>query len=362
MTEPIQIVTIDGISFDGESFTIERTPTDQDILISNTEGPINLKTLCRSLGIPQLNDYTSEQLSNYEFLNSYIKSIFLLWSSIKEPLLVNKCAGIEALPVMNENQEYLSDLPDDIVDDLFSQKDMRSSYLGLKHKHQKGLSHVITSYISTSSMSTPVTRNIENFKFDESKTSSSPFNVQKNIKKSKSIKLDIIEEPLVSDQKDSPVNTSVLEYVQTYIESKGHQYLEGKDIRKISNTIARLKPKSSINAQKFTDDIFKAILHLNSMGIIQLSTSKEYVAPYIPPNIEDLQLGGESAEYYMNDLYANYTQELSNIHFFTKMVNMIANSCLRKLCKSVGNFSPAYYAAAKFINTKIYTHQLVSQV
>lgn len=138
-------------------------------------------------------------------------------------------------------------------------------------------------------------------------------------------------------------------YVEQYLKHKSTSELEGKSLENIANTIARLAPKSPAQAQAMAQETIPALKILGEMGTFDLSVSKTHVGPTIPKNIDELAAGGETAEEYFEDLCKYHAHTLIKIYTFDKLVNMIANSCLRRLCEHQKSQAPAYYTAAKFV-------------
>lgn len=229
-------------------------PDPDRVWISNTEGPIHFKTLCRALGldlVPDIDRTGDEAREQHMHLNAMLA----MWEKIKQ--------GVKppALPIPK--------LPDKLED----------------------------------------------------------------------------HSPLA----DREVEFDLIVHVKQYLATKSPSELEGKSLENIANTIARRSPKSPAQAQAMAQEVISALKILGQMGTFDLSVSKTHVGPTIPKNIDELAAGGETAEEYFEDLCKYHGHTLIKIHTFEKLVNMISNSCLRRLCEHQKSQAPAYYTAAKFV-------------
>lgn len=80
-----------------------------------------------------------------------------------------------------------------------------------------------------------------------------------------------------------------------------------------------------------------------------------YIASHIPDDIQKLKGKFEMGDHNVNKLLEHKMKELNGINVFSKILNLIYNSCVRKLCNKTKDKSPAYYFAEYYIKTYVYS-------
>lgn len=326
MTTQSEIITIDNITFDGKSYLYCRQPEESDIKISNTEGTLHLKTLCKIFGIDIVNDMPPDVTNDQ--INSYIKCLWDTWILIKSPLMVTRDEKIPFIDYNKYSIPPISILPNDIIPS-------SSQTLNLPTTTSHAPSFVATNDIN------PVI-DVEGLVIDEIEYEKPKLpNYVKSFKVPFSLPV-----PL-------ELNQNLKTKVYSYYQEHGHQYLEGKSIKAISNIIARSKSTYYQEVQSEAKQIYKIILELNNEGLIQLTLNKQYIAPYIPDNIRELSIDGECDITYI-ELLKKY-KNLGNIGTFDKLINIITNSVINKLCVERKSHAPAYYIAEQYLKIHVYT-------
>jgi hypothetical protein len=291
---------VSGTKFDGVNFTAGPM-SDSDIVISNTTGPIHLMTLCRALKLPVVT--AVEDSADSTAVANYLHQVWDRWQTIAYPNDVKVPTPLPAAPIASPirslDYQPVFRVPKVKLEPKFPALER----LALSPEHLMGV---------------------------------------KSLPTATAFRL-----PVAALQIH-------LELVRQYIKTKQPLDLEGKACRTVANVIARLDSRTPLQAQQLADQVLAAIHMLASEGELFLSTCQQFFAPVVPADILTLAAGGEVAEPYLPALISSHHHILDRVRTFTKLVNVITNSCLKQLCDTVGSQAPAYYASMRYLQIKIY--------
>lgn len=338
------IVTTKDVSYDGKSFTIHREPQSTDVVVQNTEGPIHLKTLMRVLRMAEIIAPSDDELQDYSKKSNYLKDIYTTWKSIigqldSEPIDLGKNIG-----TLGGVKEVRS-LPVDII------KEKKNSFRTYRYP-VFGTPPDVGKMIPPNSLPLP-----NDMLLPETHTilGTSPSDSAKGgSHKTPPPTVDTIIKNSARYFFQPPQR--IVDATLQYYESYGHATLEGRAIDKLSNTIARSRetPRMGKDVNTVAKEVVKAFSILEKEGKIKLSPKGTHIAPFIPANIEVNKKGVVVDVDTLDQIFSQHMRELENIHTFEKLVNMIANSCLRKECNDRGDTAPAFYTAERFVREFVY--------
>ena len=136
-----------------------------------------------------------------------------------------------------------------------------------------------------------------------------------------------------------------------YTQSQGLKFLEGKNVLKCSKKIATDISKTLTVSPKEILDMF---IMLDREKFLVLSNDKSVFAPHIPSDIYSKKGGVTIERIKLEYMFSNHMKILSSTNVFEKLVNIIANSCLRKECELDKSKRYAYFAAEVFVKDFIY--------
>lgn len=316
MSDTNIITTIDDLSYDGSKYTVYRTSLKTDITLSNTEGPLHLGTLMKILGMDEIPPLTDEELKDNNKVKDHLHLIRSTWDNItsKFKSIPGTTGGFQKGPI------NVVALPINIVP---------------RRKYSRVLS-------SFQSFTPPINNRLSQLSGDEASDDNDDFSV-KSLDSTNMIRYDIVI------------------YVNNYIkEKKGQKGLEGRSISKLATSICyegTFPSRGSTSRRDMIQTVIECILSSS----LHISTDNMYIASHIPDNIEKLKGKFEMDDHNVNKLLEHKMKELNGINVFSKILNLIYNSCVRKLCNKTKDKSPAYYFAEYYIKTYVYgkTHSIV---
>jgi hypothetical protein len=151
---------------------------------------------------------------------------------------------------------------------------------------------------------------------------------------------------------DEPPKSEIRDIVKTYYtQSQGLKGLEGKNVLKCSKKIATDMGKPLTVAHKEILDMF---IMLDREKFLVLSNDKSVFAPHIPSDIDSKKGDVTIDRMKLECMFSVHMKILSSTNVFEKLVNIIANSCLRKECDLDKSKRYAYFAAEIFVREFIY--------
>lgn len=313
------IVQKGNTSYDGKTFTDGRNLNKKDQLISNTEGPIHLKTLSKILGVNCIEDINED--SDYEDIVIYLKKIHSTSLKIFN-MLNNKSIDFKQTSVSVDLKPFSVTDEDKI-------KNCKSWHINMSSNPLKPL---------------PVSYNDllheEEYKNEGSKITNVP----------------ALDSLYKYAGNFITVKDETLDLVLKYYNTEGHKKLEGYSVEKLSNIISTSKSvnKPIRERRSYALEIMKAFTELGIDGKIILSFDKTHIAPYIPENIDDLVDGFVIDDTFLDSVFSAHMKTLNNIYSFEKLVNMFENSCVKKMCIKHKSKKPAYYAAEMYVKRFVY--------